>query len=250
MIKIRPISIIIPLVVLSLNAGAQSPSYQKGERLYVLSAAGLNLRDKPSKEGKAITLVPYGATITFIQGTGSTAIIENIKGSWIEADYRGIKGFIFDGYLTRVTPPKPAISIKDFANTSFEKNGKEASATNESVAETIQRYKNGGALTIKDGGFYATWELTIPAIRIEEGFLLLSLLAHPVFRNDPFPAGTKEYREKIGSEEWSVSVTVDRKQNGNITKINILKGCEGISRSIEVSVDKQGMVRLFHSTAH
>lgn len=69
--------------------------------LFVFAKSGLKLRTAPNLESETIKIAQYGHAVKplFVEKSDT---IEQINGNWLEVDYRGEVGFMFDGYLSRL----------------------------------------------------------------------------------------------------------------------------------------------------
>ncbi|NPV01640.1 MAG: SH3 domain-containing protein [Brevinematales bacterium] len=82
--------------------------YAPGDTLNVLAISGLNLREKADINGKPIVKVPYAGMLTVLKDTAKPVVFsfDNIDGHWVYAEYEGKKGYIFDGYLSKLPAPQ------------------------------------------------------------------------------------------------------------------------------------------------
>ncbi len=67
----------------------------------VTAESGLVLRKSPSIDSDKILTVPYSEKVIvgYDYTINESSVIENIKGDWVRANYKGIEGFLFDGFL-------------------------------------------------------------------------------------------------------------------------------------------------------
>ncbi|MBX7243583.1 MAG: SH3 domain-containing protein [Bacteroidia bacterium] len=90
----------------------QAERYAAGDELNVLSLSGLNLRQTPDEKGTKIITIPYGSKVKVL----SEKLRENpfqteeckgysFTGHWVKISYNGKEGFIFDGYLSKMSAP-------------------------------------------------------------------------------------------------------------------------------------------------
>ena len=79
----------------------------EGQALYVTAHSGLKLRTSPVI-GKTIEVIPFGSEVQFIshkEAESKGHEIDWVKGNWIEVEYNGLLGFVFDGFLTSLPIP-------------------------------------------------------------------------------------------------------------------------------------------------
>lgn len=83
---------------------------------YVNATSGLSLRSGTNLRSKKILTLPYGAQVEHLSSPAHTTMtISGITGNMIEVAYQGAKGFVFDGYLTRLAPPQDGESVEGYA---------------------------------------------------------------------------------------------------------------------------------------
>lgn len=91
----------------------QPPPYAFGDTLYVFALSGLRLR---AFDGSVAGLIPYGSQI-IVEGyrvNERQDTIENIPGYWPQTTWKGVRGYVFDGFLSWLPPPET--DIKDIAS--------------------------------------------------------------------------------------------------------------------------------------
>lgn len=85
----------------------------KSDTLYVAAHSGLNLRTEPGAKATKITAIPKESMVVVLSNIDSSqayAVTEfpgfQIKGFWVEVDYKGQTGYVFSGYLIKYPPAK------------------------------------------------------------------------------------------------------------------------------------------------
>ncbi|OHD56940.1 MAG: hypothetical protein A2Y33_08235 [Spirochaetes bacterium GWF1_51_8] len=194
----KRILIFIYLFVFAGAAFAAGVWYKPGDTLYVTAQSGLNLRDKADIGGKLIIKVPYGSEIKVLKDTKPPVpfAFDNIKGHWAYIEYKGKKGYIFDGYLSTLTPPELTVdfsSLLDYLMSYYDYPDPKETVVGGEGQETHHseyRFTNNICANISvtdywtgDPSFeYSVY--TLPGFtRIEEVFVLLKNLGY--FKNDP-----------------------------------------------------------------
>lgn len=100
-------------------------SYMEGDTLHVWADGGLTIRETNAVSGKKITIIPYGEkvvvleTMLYPEPSDSVSFFESwkdadgqqyigylLKGRWVKIKYKGIYGFVFDGYLSHFPAPQ------------------------------------------------------------------------------------------------------------------------------------------------
>lgn len=78
---------------------------------YVTSKSGLILRSEANQTSAKLTTIPTGEAVE-IGDVISSETIANTKGNWRTCNYKGVEGFVFDGYLSNKKPAAPKQKIK------------------------------------------------------------------------------------------------------------------------------------------
>ena len=95
--------------------------FQTGDTVYVFAVNGMNLRKDASLVAPVKAKIPYGERllITGIPDNQDSVVVKefegfNIAGHFVEVEYRGQSGYIFDGYLSKLIPPVAGESVSDY----------------------------------------------------------------------------------------------------------------------------------------
>jgi len=146
--KIKSILIFSILLLSQISKG----NYAEKDTLNVLAMNGLNIRMANDGTSEKIGQVKFGETVV-IENTFDFAYkdtIENRAGNWVKINYRGMIGFIFDGYLSKLPAPKlskerekPYERLHNYINTNFQR-----------ISEPIQINEPWFDLDGKDGESY------------------------------------------------------------------------------------------------
>ena len=210
------------------------------DTLYVWAESGLNVRDTPSTDGKKLGKLDYGEQIVALDwGSGQELTITAIKsqyiqsmklaalsytGRWIPIDFEGQKGYVFDGFLSKLPTIKIAPdqhqadiyrateSLEEYAARTF------GMLKKLSVIDTVYPipskprelldrnnpsriiYKNGAILNNYMGEGYGGQELIVPNLSFREGFLLFAFLNPEIKILDKYPAQLQTNVGFIGGE--------------------------------------------------
>lgn len=161
------------LLAILLNFGSVGAIsyYDTGEMLTVMAEKGLNLRDKPSAKGKKVIQIPMGGRVKVISKKETKPeTIDGIKGFWIEVNYQTWKGYVFDGFLSRLpSPPRNCKSLKDYLTKSYGSSKLETIAMGDYEGRSAYRY-NQSILYMTEGG--DSFDLYFPEISKEELYLI------------------------------------------------------------------------------
>lgn len=154
------------------------PYAETKENYYVLIKSGLSLRKKPSINSKKIGTLKYNSQIKIIKETEKISTFEEIEDNWVEINYKGKKGYIFSGYLSRVKGPNYNIrSLKKYADSTFKRVGKSkfGSKCSDDYCYDHRIYKySGNIVYIKYYPLkFSKDQLTISGISHREAFLIM-----------------------------------------------------------------------------
>lgn len=107
---------------------------------YVTPRQGIHLRSSPAFQASSLTALPYRAFVRVIQRLDETRE-GDLFGRWVEVDYQGRKGWIFDVYLsTEIPRPLPEFPIAcTFVNELSKANGFPADASIDTCYEPDER---------------------------------------------------------------------------------------------------------------
>ncbi len=94
-----------------------APPFTEGEVVNVFAPSGLNLRAFPKIDAEVLDIVRYGDRVvvenTFDFAADKADRIDYIDGHWILVNYQGIKGYLFDGYLSSLPFPSTEDQLVD-----------------------------------------------------------------------------------------------------------------------------------------
>ena len=103
--------IFILLIIINLTPLNAAENYKFGDRLFVASPKGLNLRVEPSSTSKILAELKYNSQITIIDKlpliksfsysvTNFDGGTLQLKGHWVKVSFDNLEGYVFDGNLT------------------------------------------------------------------------------------------------------------------------------------------------------
>lgn len=99
--------ICITILLLTISYTAKS-NYAEKDTLNVLALSGLNIRLETNSTSEVIGKADYGESIV-IENVFEFSIKDTIDartGHWVQINYNGIQGCVFDGYLSKLPVPK------------------------------------------------------------------------------------------------------------------------------------------------
>ncbi len=197
--------IILVLFLLSFSIYAKPViSYKLGDKLYVLAKSGLNLRDKPSKNGRFLQTVSFGTQAQVRQITDKEFEVDGIFGFWVKVIADDREGYLFDGYLSTYPPPvselpsKSSITLKQYAEKFLPKNTKVTESTDDTMVTTST--------------------LTLPLARLEEAYLLGVCF---LYNFDKYKYPRKS--DKVKFTDTEVEFTISRDKSGIVKSISVIE---------------------------
>ena len=102
---------LILLIVFNIKSLNAAENYRFGDRLFVASPKGLNLRAEPFPTSKILAELRYNSQITIIDKLPFTKSFTysvtnfggdtlQLKGHWVKVSFDNLEGYVFDGNLT------------------------------------------------------------------------------------------------------------------------------------------------------
>ncbi|WP_299761923.1 hypothetical protein [uncultured Dokdonia sp.] len=199
---------------------------------YVNATSGLSLRSGTNLRSKKILTLPYGSQVKHMSSPEHTTMtIAGITGDMIEVEYQGARGFVFDGYLTRLAPPQDGESVEGYA--------KRISTKDHAVK--VSKVKNP-----KGEAFGITTRIELPASNWTEAYRITkelfdlpkSLQPDLVSKKKSEVVANVNKREKTFKDE----IAVHRGTASEITSIVYTYQLRGYNRSVTIAKDKKGFI--------
>jgi len=199
---------------------------------YVNATSGLSLRSGTNLRSKKILTLPYGSQVKHMSSPEHTTMtIAGITGDMIEVEYQGARGFVFDGYLTRLAPPQDGESVEGYA--------KRISTKDHTVK--VSKVKNP-----KGEAFGITTRIELPASNWTEAYRITkelfdlpkSLQPDLVSKKKSEVVANVNKREKTFKDE----IAVHRGAASEITSIVYTYQLRGYNRSVTIAKDKKGFI--------
>lgn len=94
------------MVTFYLQTSALEP-HTPGSSLYVTAQSGLHMRTNPDVLANSLKIVPHGEQVLVIadSSTIQSQKIDWVAGQWLLVEHEGDRGYIFDGFLSRLNVP-------------------------------------------------------------------------------------------------------------------------------------------------
>jgi len=214
---------------------ARATNIEEGTLLNVSAESGLKMRTTPSLDGKLIQVIPFGQAVKVVNtNTENNEQIEWVAGNWIEVEYDGISGYVFDGFLSTLDTPtyefEHTVDDMDLIYPLMawtENRYSDISAPDTifsgTVTKLIQPMTKGTILKKYDDPYLFKIEVDLEDIRIMDAYQLL----HSMF--------SKKY-EKLTYKNNSIFI------NDNEGRVNRIK--VDIDNPVEIKKLKNGKVRI------
>jgi hypothetical protein len=153
-------------------------TYQSGERLNVLSRADLELKAFPHPTAKTLGAVSYGEQIS-IEEDGNEKVafeMEEIPEYWVLVKYGNTRGYVVDGFLSKLPAPAEDCDESDFKATL-----------------SIKIYDSGAVL--EEAKWCEGWKtaLRIPHITVRDALLIAKLCYGELLKDQTFSGDTERF---------------------------------------------------------
>jgi len=176
--------------------------YKPGDHLYVLAKSGLNLRDKPSKNGRFLQIIPFASSTLVRQITDKEYQVDGVSGYWVKVIADDREGYLFDGYLSSYPPPISEVSsksiptLKQYAEKFLPKGVKVTESTDDTLVTTST--------------------LILPLVRLEEAYILGVCFFYN-FDKYKFPMKS----DKVTYSDVEVEYRVVREKFGQVKSVSV-----------------------------
>lgn len=203
--KIRKIGFFFCLIFLTITVQAKPIVFYKvGDTLYVMAQSGLNLRDKPSKNGRFLQNISFGSSVLVRQTTYKEYEVDFIPGFWVKAIADDREGYLFDGYLSSYPPPVFELSKKTIP-------------TLKQYAEKYLPQKT-KVTEVTDVTLVTTSTLVLPLARLEEAYLLGVCFVYN-FEKYKYPLRS----DKIKYSDTEVEYKITKDKSGNMISVSVIE---------------------------
>ncbi len=181
------------LFLCSLTAVSAISKYKAGDKLFVLSTAGLSLREAPDISSAKIMSIKNGAPLVVLKEDLNLypfSLTEfdgfELAGYWVKVlTWDNKTGYVFDGYLSRYQAPKKVI-LKEHINEQYviaeqymmvhsKRKGKRVTlpAASEQFIHYKQTFVNGASVEVNAGEGYASYTILFDKMTtFEEAYLI------------------------------------------------------------------------------
>lgn len=98
------------LLLLPFLSFGQSPDCDLNTTYQVIAPSGLRMRAEPKLTAKPVVSVPKDSLVNGCMEAIGELEVEEIVGHWRYVEYKGKKGYMFDGFLQTLPPPPPVVA--------------------------------------------------------------------------------------------------------------------------------------------
>jgi len=214
---------------------AKGTNIEQGTILNVSAESGLKMRTTPGLNGKLVQVIPFGESVTVINvDVSSNEQIEWVAGNWIEVEYDGLSGYVFDGFLNQLETPRYSFEhtvddmdliypLMAWAEYHYEDISAPDTIYEGTVTKLIQPMTKGTILKKYDDPYLFKIDVELENIRIMDAYQLLhSMLS--------------EKYEKVTYKNNSIFINDNY---GEVERIRV-----NIDNPVEIKKLKNGKVRI------
>lgn len=129
-----------------LVLNSQNLNYSIGDTLYTYAFNGLKLREQPTLNSKVLHVIEFGQKVQITDVSKNEyderIEIDKIKGNWVAINFNEIKGFVFDGYLSKLpnNPLNPENLKFKYLERNMEEDAYEGQQMEKELLEYIDAY--------------------------------------------------------------------------------------------------------------
>ncbi|CAM3335490.1 SH3 domain-containing protein [Aequorivita lipolytica] len=92
------------------------PTETAPDAMYVTAVSGLTLREFPNLQSAKLAVMPLGTKVKLVNSEGKTTMnVGGIDGAMDEIEYNNKKGFAFNGFMSKFSPPGEDASAKNYS---------------------------------------------------------------------------------------------------------------------------------------
>lgn len=85
------------------------------ESMYVTAVSGLTLREHPNLQSAKLVVMPLGTKVKIVNTEGKTTMnVGGIDGAMDEVEFNNQKGFAFNGFMSKFSPPGEGAIAKNY----------------------------------------------------------------------------------------------------------------------------------------
>ncbi len=197
---------------------------------YIIAPSGLNFRKTSNPRSEKIGHIPYGEPIELIAPSFDISLeVDQIAGGMAEIYYKGEKGFVFDGYISRF-PAAKGIETDNFVE--------KVRDLGYEVLFEEHRLDWGGYIKLETA-------FTLPGLEWSEAFLIAKQHFNiPEGLLFPNSTGEPYKKEKVANpnreeEVWEDSMTAFYDKNGQLAAIEYAMRREGFGQAITIAYSEE-----------
>lgn len=238
---------ILMLIIAATTFMGSSFPFVEGQVLNVVAPSGLKLRIAPQKDASTLRIIPPGDKVEVINASEITSIPDRISwmdGQWIYVEHRGVRGYVFDGFLSSLPMPNNDFEEirSDFnitvpfecyvKNHLLDNEECDTLISNDSFTKLVYNDLKGIRLESTEEEFYYEVDVFIPEIRVSEIFNLFNNMAESrhekklLLENSIFIEGDQGFIKEIRINAGA-NTSIKKEENGVRIKslIRYFDGC-------------------------
>ncbi len=199
---------------------AQGTNIEVGNFLNVSAESGLKMRSAPGMDGRLLQVIPFGETVKVVSTNSEiNEQIEWVEGNWIEVEYEGVSGYVFDGFLNKLATPSYdfEFTVDDLdliyplmAWTEYRYTDTKAPDTifQGTVTKLIQPMTEGTVLKKFDDPYLFKVEVELEDIRIMDAYQLLHSMCSQKYEKQSYKNNSIFINDNYGQVE-RIQVNID-----------------------------------------
>lgn len=215
---------VILLLGLSNLFGQTKVAGKKLNFAYVVSEKGLRMREKPSTRAKSVDSIAYGTRVAIIDVVGEIVELGGRRGQWVNAKFGSVKGYLFDGFLTKLPPPA-------LLNKQNLKTEQLAAAQDEALSRYYELAKSKGIDVIYEE---ESSTLIIPSDDLKEVYFL-SRLMFGIPEELSFPASYQRFLATFETPQdvWTQQLQATRRDDEKVQQLTFTE--EGVNGTFMIT---------------
>lgn len=200
------------------------------ESMYVTAVSGLTLREHPNLQSAKLAVMPLGTKVKIINAEGKTTMnVGGIDGAMDEVEFNNIKGFAFNGFMSKFSPPGENAVAKNYAEEL--KNDFPNVEFSEATGGTASKPTKTETLNLPTNKWHVAFFMAQQLFNIPKSFAF------------PNPKGSNHETQQNGNKkknDFISELQISRNAN-QLDKITYNYKTDGFRYVVNISKDTQGM---------
>jgi len=202
----------------------------------VTAFSGLKIRTAPGLKSQILKIIPFGESVNIIESDVSPSVIEWMEGHWTKVEYKGIEGYVFDGFLSELPIPRWNFELSQsdmdltypmlaWAENNFDQIREPDTLNRGNHDKIIQYMEHGIVLSREDSDYSFNTSIELPETTMSEAYnimksMLLSRAERALYDKSAIYIKDKEGNIKTIKINTDFPLMINKLKNGNI-KISV-----------------------------